>query len=317
MYVWLAIIFLLLGLAVLCWSGDRAVLYTQRLARLLGLNTFFLGFVLLAVATGLPELAVVISSLIEGAPYLSVGDLIGSNFTDVALVLGLSIVIAGSLSVRKDEFKNIVAMWLFACGIMGGIFVVGQIGKIHGFLLLGIYGISLWYLWRNSNNNLRAHQAHQRGKNSLHRIVIKLIGSLTLLLVASQICVRAAITIVQATALTYEVFGTTILAVGTSLPEIILNVSAARRRDVGLAIGNSLGSVVEQGALLFGILSIFSPDSLDVSRVVVIAPFIVLSYVAVGYCIVRYRKIPFCAGVFLLTLFVAFISLNYLLILFH
>jgi len=303
---------LIFGLVVLCWSGDRSVIHTQSLARLLGVDTFFLGFVLLAVATGLPELAVVISSLSEGVPYLSVGDLIGSNFTDVALVLGLSIVIAGSLQIRKEMAKNIVIMWLFATGIMAGIFIVGRIGKIQATILILTYAISLWYLWRNTNNHFQSyHQVNRASQNSKFLLIIKLLLSLFVLWGASRVCVLAAMIIVKATPLTYEVFGTTIIAVGTSLPEIILNVSAARRRDIGLAVGNSLGSVVEQGSLLLGILGLFSPHPLDLSHVLSVAPFIALSYAVLGYYVVRYRKIPCNAGVFLLILYGVFLVFNY------
>lgn len=304
-----AIIALIIGLIFLYWSGEKAVLNTQRLSQLLGIDTFFLGFVLLAVATGLPELSVVIASLSEGASYLSLGDLIGSNFTDVAFALGLSIVIAGSLRIKENEFKYIRNMMLLATILMVSIFLMGKIGKIHGVLLLVVYAISLFYLWYK--NHLQHQQTITISQHSKLAVAAKLIGSLVLLFGSSRLCVWAAITIVKKTPLSLELFGATIMAIGTSLPEIVLNISAARKKDLGLALGNSLGSVVEQGALLLGILAICSPQPLDISRMLWIAPFIIISYALVGFNIIYYRKLTLFAGYALLAFYGTFLFFSY------
>ena len=309
-----SIILLFIGLGLLGVSGEKSVKYAQRLSKLFGLNTLFIGFVLLAVSTGIPELAIVISSIWNGTPALSVGDLIGSNFADVSLVLGLVIVMGRGLPVAKSDYHSVVAIWLINCLLMGSVFWCGELTSWHGGVLVVTYFLSLAYLWRKRHGKAMTYGNTKVTRNAKWFTILKLVLSLIFVFVASQLCVFSAIQIVKATGFDYVVIGATIFALGTSLPEVILNVNAARQGDFGMAIGNSFGSVLEQGAFLLGLLALFSPTPLNINAVRGIAPFMFGTYALAGYGIIARRRIPLGAGWAMLLLYVIYLVWNYFLL---
>jgi cation:H+ antiporter len=307
---------LLLGLCVLGFAGDKTVDYGQQLAHVMGLNTLFLGFVLLAISTGLPELSVSITSLINGVPELSVGDIIGSNLVVVAFVLGVAVVLRGGLTISSVDSKGAVQAIVASFVLMFGVFVARTLNRTMGFLLILIYAMVVWFLWKMRHNGMHdeCKKRLTNGKQKMN-LILRLSASLLLVLASSELCVWAAIHIATATGVALGFIGSTIIAFGTSLPELILNISAVRRGDLAMAIGNSFGSVLEQGALILGILALFSPRPISIGPVMSVAPFMLFSYVLVGYGIYRYRTIPVSIGwmmIFTYITYLFFVSVKFI-----
>jgi len=312
---------LISGLMLLWWSGDKSVHYSLEASHVFGVSSFFIGFVLLAVATGIPELSIAIVSSLNNAPALSAGDILGSNFTDIALVLGLPLVIAGTLHVKKREYGNLILMLLIIILVMSFVFLLGTLTRTHGVVLIAIYAFCMWQLWRTRSVETMSKQKKVLAKEKAQQavffsskfgILIKLGVSLVFVGIASQLSVYSAQILAKVFALNLTTLGATVFAVGTSLPELSLSLNAIKRKDYSLAAGNSLGSVLEQGTFILGTLAFISPTPVDLKPIRSIAPFMFLAFAIVGYGFVRRKKLNRIEGILLLILYVAFLVYHYL-----
>jgi cation:H+ antiporter len=316
MVILLDLLLLIFGLVLLWWSGERSVLYTNKLSKIYNLGTFFLGFVLLAVSTGIPEFSVAIQSILSNVPALSVGDIIGSNFLDVSAVLGIPILTVGTIFVSDENYKNAIFMCLVNVFLMSVIFFSKVLMPIHGVVFITIYLLSCWYLWRfqksdysSFTNNKNKNHVYSRGEKLI--VFSNLFVSILFVLIASKLCVSSAINLVKQTTISLNVLGTTILAIGTSFPELTLSLAAIKRKDYALALGNSLGSVLEQGSLIIGFLAIFSKTPVNTISIRWVAPFFYAAFLIIGNGIIFRRKINRIEGFLLVLLTLIFFIYGY------
>ncbi len=318
--VFFYVFLLFVGLASLWWSGDKATLYSRQASHLFGLTSFFVGFVIVAIATGIPELAIAITSVLNKVPSLSVGDIIGSNFTDISLVLGIPTLVFGAIYVRKREYKDLIFTLIMTVLVMGIVFVFGFLQKIHGLILIGLYVLCLVELWRSRHIETATEEEAEASREAVAEeevlasksgTLLKLAGSIVLVLLASQLSVYSAIKIANAYGLGLAMLGSTAIALGTSFPELILSFSAVRRKDYSLAIGNALGSVLEQGTLILGILAFLSPEPINLRAAVNVAPFMFIAFGILGYGLVKREKISRIEGGILIFVYLLFLVYNY------
>jgi len=303
---------LLASLLAVWFSGDLSVKYSIETASKFKLTTLFVGFVLIAISTGLPELSVVISSLIKGVSQVSAGTILGSNVCDISLVLGLAILIGGKIVIKPEESKDSIAMLLISSFAMVLVFLLGSLGKITGLFLIFIYVVSLWGLWRNRTKKEMIEEEKEQkdvvGNNDPFLktkcgILLKLFLSITFVLISSEFAVRFAIKLTSLLKFSLETIGATILAVGTSLPEISLALNAVKKREYSLAIGNSLGSVLEQGTLLLGILAVASDKPINIIPLRSVAPFMFVSFSILGFGILKRKRLTRVEGSMMLFVF--------------
>ncbi len=306
------------GLVLLWWSGEKSVKYSERISGIYGLSTFFIGFVLMAVSTGLPELAITITSAIKDVGGLSAGTIIGSNFSDISLVLGIPALFIGTIKVIDSEYKNFSMMLLVTSLVMAAVFVLGTLTRIHGLILIFLYIGCLIFLWKSRYAKGVVEAIARRAKNGRQisiktkaTVMAKLILSMAGLLLASEISVRSAIELAKIFDYALESIGATIFAVGTSLPELSVSINAVRKKDYSLALGNALGSVLEQGTLILGILAILSKSPTNISNLRVIAPFMFTSFGVIGFGILRRRRINRLEGGAMILLYAVFIFYFY------
>ena len=306
---------LIAGILLIWWTGDKAVEASSQVSYFYGLSTFFIGFVLMAVATGLPELAVTITSVFKDASGLAAGDIIGSNFSDIALVLGIPALTCSAIQVFKSEFNNLMLMLFVTLIVMATVFVIGTLTPIHGVLLILLYCACLWILWssRSAKKVIKeGAEAAEEIKGTKVGAITKLILSLIGLLIASELSVKSAIALATKFRLPLESVGATIFAVGTSLPELSVSISAIRKRDYSLALGNALGSVLEQGTLILGLLAIISRKHVRLEPLRYIAPFMFAAFGIIGYGILKHRHINRLEGIALVSLYAGFILYHYI-----
>jgi len=294
-------IFLLIASLVALWySSDKSVEYSIKLSNLFGLTTFFIGFVLIAVATGLPELAVSITSLWSKVPGVAVGTIIGSNLSDVSLVLGLPALFIGTLYVKQEDKLHLLLMLFVTSIVMALIFIISPIVPYHGTILIIIYAVIIWWLWKTESTKIVPKEKaikllYENNNNNglLKKITTatKLSISLIIVMISSKFSVDAAVFLANKFAYSLEAIGATIFAVGTSLPELALSFQSVKQKEYSLAFGNSFGSILEQATLILGILALGSPtDSIKIKPFVPIAPLMFLSYGIVGYSLLKKSK---------------------------
>lgn len=262
----LPIVAVVLGLAVLVWSADKFVDGAVGVARFFGMSTLLIGMVIVGFGTSAPEMVVSALSAMENAPELALGNAYGSNIANIALILGVTALISPVI-VKRDALKRDVP-------ILIGVTVVaiieaadGSISRMDGVVLLllfaGIMGFNIWSELRAkkkaSAQEMVADDGDESRKASLPKSVAWLLLGLTLLVLSSRCLVWGAVSIAQALGVSDLLIGLTIVAVGTSLPELASSIAAARKGENDLAFGNIVGSNLFNTLTVVGIASTISP----------------------------------------------------------
>lgn len=262
----LPIVAVVLGLAVLVWSADKFVDGAVGVARFFGMSTLLIGMVIVGFGTSAPEMVVSALSAMENAPELALGNAYGSNIANIALILGVTALISPVI-VKRDALKRDVP-------ILIGVTVVaiieaadGSISRMDGVVLLllfaGIMGFNIWSELRAkkkaSAQEMVADDGDESGMASLPKSVAWLLLGLTLLVLSSRCLVWGAVSIAQSLGVSDLLIGLTIVAVGTSLPELASSIAAARKGENDLAFGNIVGSNLFNTLTVVGIASTISP----------------------------------------------------------
>jgi cation:H+ antiporter len=310
---------LAIGLLLLWWAGSRSVTYCRQTAEVFGLTRFFVGFVIMAVSTGIPELAVAFTSVFRHVPQLSVGDIIGSNFLDISLVLGIPALFIGPLLVHERQDRHELLFSLFiSCLVMMLVFMFGFLYWWHGIFLILVYLAYLIWLHRirhpmpavevgevpRGNNN--AGSPKQPSPAMKWKTTAKLLASLGLVILAAHMSVEMGIAVAYTFAWRLEVVGVAIFSIGTSLPELVFSVHAVLAKEYSLALGNAFGSVFEQATLILGLLAFISPHGINIKPFFSIIPFMFLSFFIVGFGMLKRRKIGKFEAIGMLLLVVCF-----------
>jgi cation:H+ antiporter len=231
------------GFVVLVWAADRFVHGSAAVARNLGVSPLLIGLTIVGFGTSAPELLVSAIAAVNGNADLSVGNAIGSNITNITLVLGASALVAPmdvKGTVLKRELPILVGCMLLATVLM----LDGHLGRLDGAILgVGLLAMMGWVVW------LGLHSEDDGSMDGelpdplpIWKAVFWIIVGLTLLLGSAQLLVWGATQLATALGVSDLVIGLTVVAVGTSLPELAASVMAARRGEHELAVGNVIGS---------------------------------------------------------------------------
>jgi cation:H+ antiporter len=315
-------VMIILGLIALWRGGDLVVRYAVQVASAYNVTTFFIGFIVLALAADIPEISVAIISAFKGVSEVSAGDIIGANFTDIAMVIGITLLLAGrSIEIKKSESKKLVGLLALATIVMIAIMSIGTLTKIHGVVLIAIYAASIAWVWTQRHNHdlVDDHGAAAPVVNVIQlssaermQLGLKLLLSFLLVMGASACAIHFAIDLATLLALPLETVGATIFAVGTSLPELSLSLNALRRKEYGLAIGPTLGTVLEQTTLVLGILTVFSDKPVNMIGLRGASIFMFLSFFVMGYALLSKRQAGRGTGATLVTLFFAYLAYQFM-----
>lgn len=303
------------GLAILVFAGDALVKGAVNLSLRLGVPALIVGLTVVAFGTSAPELLVSVEAVLGDAPALALGNVIGSNIANILLVLGIPAMIAAVPVDRSltHDFVVMIAATLFFIALA----FVGPFGWPHGLALLAGLAAMLW----NSYARARAHRADldalvddetlelegvEEGISGL-RIAGYLVGGLIGLPIGANLLVDGAVDIATVLGVSEAVIGLTLVAVGTSLPELATTVAAALRREAGVAMGNVIGSNIFNLLGIIGIAALVGPilvpaEILRVDLWVMLAASVVLG----GFILFR-RPIGRIAGLVLIGLYVLYL----------
>lgn len=243
----LAIASILAGLGLLVWSADRFVIGAAALARNLGVPPLLIGLTVVGFGTSAPEIVVSVMAALQGNPGIAVGNAVGSNIANIALILGTTALIA-PLMVQSDILRREYPLLL---GISVGAYLLlldGDLDRFDGLVLLAGLVIAMWLLvqiglHRRDNDPLVAEIEDEIPSDMPTAAAVGwfLVG-LLLLVISSRMLVYGAVEIATAFGVSDLVIGLTIVAVGTSLPELAASIASALKKEHDLAIGNVVGS---------------------------------------------------------------------------
>lgn len=309
MNVLLNIVLLIFGFIALWLSSEKAIVFCSRTASLFGLSKLFIGFIVIAISSGLPELLVAIESIMVGATELSIGNIIGSNLVNLSMAIGLAVVFVGPIAmVQKDRIEQLI-LFVASGLIMAFIFINGQITHAMGVALLILYVIGIMWLWYTTEHVVHKHHVENSSSQKHTRsVLIHLIMYLFLVIISSKVCINNALALASTLHISLDIVGVIIFGIGTALPEIAMNIQAVSKKNYSLALGNSLGSIFSQGALIPGFLGVISHTPLQVEHLYATIPFLGIAYGIVGYHLIFRKKIEKRSGLLLIGCYLAFVG---------
>jgi cation:H+ antiporter len=264
----LNVLYLLLGVGLLTCGGEALIRGSLAAAKRLGVTPLLSGLVIVGFGTSAPELVVSVNAAIEGQPDIAVGNVVGSNIGNILLILGVCAVITPlavkPLVLRRDAATAVAASMLFLVLVLAG---DSALGRVDASIFL--VSLAAYLVWAYRSELFHAapsgelHQAEAEElsaapKSALWTVIAVVIG-LLLLIGGSQVLLLGAIGIAEHFDVPEAVIGLTLVAVGTSLPELSISVVAAIRRHADVAVGNVLGSNIFNLLGILGVSSLLQP----------------------------------------------------------
>ncbi len=255
-----------LGLTGLFFGGNWLVNSSSRIARALGVAPIIVGLTVVSFGTSAPEFMVSVRAALSGSSGIALGNVVGSNIANVGLILGITGLIA-PIAVRISLVRREIPLMILITALVYGFMLDGELERFDGaFLLLGfiIFNAGMLYFTINrSDEDKAADEAvpvnvAENGTNMPLQWGI-LVGGILVLLVGAELTVRGATTIAQSLGVPDVVIGLTLVAFGTSLPELAASVIAALNGESDIAVGNVIGSNIANLLLILGATSLISP----------------------------------------------------------
>ncbi|HGO5856600.1 TPA: calcium/sodium antiporter [Mannheimia haemolytica] len=261
----LAVAAIIGGLMILVWSADRFVEGAASTARHFGMPPLLIGIVVIGFGTSAPEMLVSASSALSGSPGIALGNAYGSNITNIALILGLTAIIK-PLSVNSDVLKKELPILLAVTLLSAYLVYDANVTQLDAIILLAVFFVYMaWTIITamKSKNDALSLDVDAELTNSaemgLGKSILWLIIGLVLLVISSQFLVWGAVEVAKFFGVSDLVIGLTIVAVGTSLPELASSIAAARKGEVDLALGNIIGSNLFNTLAVVGIAGAIEP----------------------------------------------------------
>ena len=272
--MWLAALAILIGLAILVWSADVFIDGATALATKLSVPSFLIGVLILGIGTSAPEMVVSVLAALDDSPELALGNAYGSNIINIALVLGATVLIS-PIIIRKGIVKRdlpllllitIIAAWQLRDGILSQ-----ADGIVLLVLLVAVLGLQIIMSIREGHHEHEddvivdsADTEHSENlEPSVARGLVSLFIGMLMLVVSSRAIVWGAVELATLWGLSELIIGLTIVAIGTSLPELVSSLSAARKGEHDMALGNIIGSNIFNTLAVVGLATVIAPIAAD------------------------------------------------------
>ena len=249
---------LVASIAVLIWGADKFVDNSSLIAKKIGVSELTIGLTIVALGTSAPEIFVGISSVLNNSESIAMGTVVGSNISNIALIFGVSC-IGISFLPKKTPIIQLMP-FLVAALILGYVLIDLNVSKFDGILLLLSFCYFLYVI--NANRNTQTLIDEQQDKNNSITLIFLTIGLISLIF-GSRYAVIYAEKIAILLNISELIIGLTIIAIGTSLPELAATISAVLKKKTDMVVGNVIGSNVLNITLVVPIIGFFSSVQLD------------------------------------------------------
>lgn len=256
--MWAQVLLLIFGIVVVLKSADWLTNGAVGLATKLGISQIVIGLTIVAIGTSMPEFFVSIVSAIKETPDLAVGNIVGSNIFNVLLIVGVAATVA-PIAIQRATVRRDIPIAIVASIMLTFMMLDDNISRIDALILFAAFIAFIWITLRNSKNDTNEKDASTEKVIPTWKSVLFIIFGLVGLVLGSNIFVDNASSLAHGWGISDAVIGLTIVAGGTSLPELATSAVAARKGDSGIAIGNVLGSNVFNILMILGLTGIISP----------------------------------------------------------
>lgn len=257
---------LIAGLVLILFGANYLVDGSSSIARRFGLSEFVIGLTIVGIGTSTPEMVVSFLSAFQGKADMAIGNIVGSNIFNTMLILGVTALIC-PLTITRNAMKRdiplniIVTMLLIVLGLNATLFGIGEsdvLSRIDGAILLAIFA---WYMWSSFKNDSVDDESEDTKNYSLGVSVLLIIGGLAALIFGGRLFVNAATEIAKLFGVSDKFIAITVMAAGTSMPELATSVVAAIKGRGQLALGNVVGSNIANILLILGGSALIHPLS--------------------------------------------------------
>jgi cation:H+ antiporter len=301
----------LIGLGMLVVGADRFVAGARDLALRLGMSPMLVGMLVVGVGTSTPEMLVSLMAALEGDGGIAVGNAIGSNASNIGLVLAVTALVA-PVPLDREMVRKEFPLLAVVTGGYYLIFLDGELGQEDGALLLvGLVLLVSRMVMRGRDEKSAGHGPDAEPTLSMGQSILWQVGGLAVMVGGSRAIVWGAVEIARGLGIDELVIGLTIVAIGTSLPELAASVAAALRREHELAVGNILGSNMFNLVLVLPFPALLSPGAVDAAvwqRDYPVMLGLTCVLVGLGVLGAKTQRMGRRAGSLLLTLFVAYLA---------
>lgn len=258
------LVLLVLGFVMLMKGADWFVDGAAGIAQRFGIPQLVIGLTIVAMGTSAPEAAVSIAAALKGSADITIGNVIGSNMLNVLIILGITAVLC-TVPVAKSTIRYEIPFMILITFLLLGLGYTGnQITFSEGLILWGFFLVYLFYLLKMSKDGKSSEEKTEEVKKEethtpIWKLLLFVVIGLAFIILGSDISVDAASAIARALGLSERIIGLTIVAIGTSLPELVTSVSAAKKGNADIAIGNIVGSNVFNILFVVGTTALVTP----------------------------------------------------------
>ncbi|MBP9763411.1 MAG: calcium/sodium antiporter [Candidatus Pacebacteria bacterium] len=310
---------LVLGFILLIKGADLLVDGSSSVAKKFGVSDLIIGLTVVAFGTSAPELIVNIVSAVQGNSEIAIGNILGSNIANILLILGLTAIIV-PLKVQRSTTWREIPFALLAVLMLGAMandsLIDGAqssfISAGDGIVLLGFFAVFMYYIFGSAKKNVQEHgdEDINTKKHSVIKSIVLIISGLAGLVVGGKWVVDSAIVLATSWGMSESVIGLTVVAVGTSLPELATSIAAALKGKADIAIGNVVGSNIFNIFWILGVTSLISPlPFLATSNIDILATILATILLFVWMFIGKKHHLKRWQGVVFVLLYVVYVTL--------
>ncbi len=310
---------LVLGFILLIKGADLLVDGSSSVAKKFGVSDLIIGLTVVAFGTSAPELIVNIVSAVQGNSEIAIGNILGSNIANILLILGLTAIIV-PLKVQRSTTWREIPFALLAVLMLGAMandsLIDGAqssfISVGDGIVLLGFFAVFMYYIFGSTKKNVQEHgdEDINTKKHSVIKSIVLIISGLAGLVVGGKWVVDSAIVLATSWGMSESVIGLTVVAVGTSLPELATSIAAALKGKADIAIGNVVGSNIFNIFWILGVTSLISPlPFLATSNIDILATILATILLFVWMFIGKKHHLKRWQGVVFVLLYVVYVTL--------
>ncbi|MCW9733665.1 calcium/sodium antiporter [Avibacterium sp. 20-15] len=263
--MFLSFLAILIGLVILVWSADRFIDGAASLASYLGMSPLLIGIVIIGFGTSAPEIIVSALSALNHSPGIALGNAYGSNITNIALILGVTAIIK-PIIVNSQVLKKELPVLMFVTLLSACLIYDATISRLDAVILLAVFTLYMgWTIWQGTKHSSDSlgqditDELKEKSRMPLKTALLWLVIGLVLLMGSSQLLVWGAVNIATYLGVSDLIIGLTIVAIGTSLPELAASIMAARKNELDLAVGNIIGSNLFNTLAVVGIAGAITP----------------------------------------------------------
>ncbi|WP_288616825.1 calcium/sodium antiporter [uncultured Eubacterium sp.] len=276
----LAIIGVIIGFVLLVKGADFFVEGSGSVAKKFNVPVFIIGMTIVAMGTSAPECAVSISASLHGSNGMAISNVIGSNIFNLLVVCGVCALFQ-PLEIKKETLKREFPFSALVAVIIGIMGLIGmKVGHVDGIILVVLFAVFLYAMVRIAKNTRKAGEVIEEEEIKdlpLWKCLVFIGGGLVAIVIGGQVVVNCSETIARGFGLSETLIGLTICSIGTSLPELVTSVVAAKKNQAGMALGNVIGSNIFNILLVGGLASAISPIAMNMNNLIDIVILVIVS----------------------------------------